>query len=200
MLKDGFHNVPPGRIATVVTHLEMRARPDARAIPEINGLSLELEESPKRDWYLSLFNKVGLDWLWFGRLEMHEQDLAALLADPLVETRSLRRDGVPLGLLELDFRHPEECELAYFGLAPDLIGTGAGRWMMAQAIDLAFSQPITRFHVHTCTLDSPAALPFYVRSGFTPTRQQVEIAPDPRLTGLLPRDAAPQIPMFDDAP
>ena len=38
---------------------------------------------------------------------------------------------------------------------------------------------------------------FYIRSGFKPTRQQVEIANDPRLTGILPREAGPHVPIFE---
>ena len=67
---------------------------------------------------------------------------------------------------------------------------------MERALDLAWAAPIDRFHVHTCSLDSPAALAFYIRSGFTPYARQVEVADDPRLTGALPRDAAPQVPIL----
>ena len=49
--------------------------------------------------------------------------------------------------------------------------------------------------VHTCTLDHPAALPSYLRAGFVALARAFETFPDPRLTGLLPRDIAPQIPL-----
>ena len=75
-------------------------------------------------------------------------------------------------------------------------GRGLGRALMTRAIEEAWARPIARFWVHTCTLDSPAALGFYRRSGFTPVFQQIEIAPDPRLTGILPRNAASHIPVF----
>jgi hypothetical protein len=48
--------------------------------------------------------------------------------------------------------------------------------------------------VHTCTLDHPAALGFYRRHGFVPTKRTIETFPDPRLLGVLPADAAPHIP------
>ena len=67
---------------------------------------------------------------------------------------------------------------------------------MDQAITLAWAEPITRFHVHTCTLDSPGALGFYIRSGFTPTRRMVEIADDPRLTGLIDAEKAGHVPIL----
>src|SRR5438132_6476379 len=38
------------------------------------------------------------------------------------------------------------------------------------------------------SLDHPLALPFYLRSGFSPFKRHLEIVEDPRLTGVLPRD------------
>ena len=101
------------------------------------------------------------------------------------------------GLLELDFRTPHECELSFFGLTLPLLGTGAGRWLMNRAIERAWSRPIRRFWVHTCTFDHQDALAFYLRSGFRPFRLEIEYADDPRVTGLLPRSAAPHVPLIE---
>ncbi|MCY4565611.1 MAG: GNAT family N-acetyltransferase, partial [Gammaproteobacteria bacterium] len=54
-----------------------------------------------------------------------------------------------------------------------------------------------RLWVHTCTFDHPGALDFYIRTGFVPYRRQIEVADDPRITGVLPRSAAPQVPLLD---
>jgi GNAT superfamily N-acetyltransferase len=81
-------------------------------------------------------------------------------------------------------------------LVPGFIGKGAGRLLMNEAIRRAFARPAQRFFVHTCTLDSPGALTFYMRSGFTPYRRAIEVADDPRLHGFLPREAAPHIPLL----
>ncbi|MGD9865695.1 MAG: GNAT family N-acetyltransferase [Pseudodonghicola sp.] len=197
-LAPGFYDVPPGMVATVVTHLEMRAPAAPRPVPAPEGCALRRIEAPAPDWYRDLFTRVGgQDWLWFSRLGMDDTQLSAILSDPGVEVWALEKDGRAEGLLELDFREPGACELAFFGVTPALIGTGAGRFMMNAAIDRAWARPIARFHVHTCTLDSPGALGFYRRSGFTPTRQQIEIAVDPRLAGNLPREAGAHIPIFE---
>ena len=39
-------------------------------------------------------------------------------------------------------------------------------------------------------------LPAYLRAGFTAYARAFEAFPDPRLSGLLPRDAAPQLPLI----
>ena len=92
---------------------------------------------------------------------------------------------------------PAVCELSYFGLTAKVTGTGAGRWLMNRAIELAWSRPIERFWVHTCTYDHPGALSFYMRSGFRPFRREIEICDDPRLSGVLPRTASPHIPIIE---
>jgi GNAT superfamily N-acetyltransferase len=192
-----YDTVRDRELAAVVTYLEMTAPPARRPSPE--RPDLDLAPLPRRDLagYRDLYRRVGADWLWFSRLLMSDAQLRAILEDPAVEAYALRRDGRSIGLLELDGRQPDEVELAFFGLVPEAVGTGAGRWLMDRAVELAFAKRPRRFWVHTCTLDHPAALPFYVRSGFRPYGRAVEIADDPRLAGALPRDAAPSIPLVE---
>ena len=191
-LEDGLHEVPPGHLATVVTYLEMRVAPQLR--PERATFDLHRVKQPDAQWYRALFRRVGAkEWLWFSRLLLAPAELEETIHDPLVEIYSFGEDA---GLLELDFRRPGECELAFFGLAPQMIGQGAGRWLMNRAQELAWRDGIARFHLHTCTFDSPQALDFYRRSGFVPYRREVEVLPDPRLSGLLPDSAAPRIPII----
>lgn len=196
MLADGYHDVPPGKVANVATELEMRSPAPLRGHPAPAGLSLRRVMAPDLDWYRALFTHVGGDWLWFSRLRLDDDALASILQDPACHIHAVERDGIPLGLMELDFRTEGECELAYFGLGPELVGTGAGAWLMDQAITKAWAEPISRFHVHTCTLDHPAALEFYMRSGFTPIKRMIEIADDPRLTGELSPDLAERVPII----
>ncbi len=195
-LPAGFYNVPKGHLAAVVTHLQMHERPAMRPAPKVPGLDFVKHDAPDLDWYRTLFRRIGQNYLWFSRLRMEDDALAAIFSDADYELYTLRTDDQDVALLELDFRKANDCELAFFGLDETLIGTGAGRTLMNKAIENAFARPIQRFHVHTCTLDSPQALSFYMRSGFKPYRAEVEVAPDPRLTGDLPEQAAPQIPLL----
>ncbi len=191
---NGYTDLPPGKIATVVTYLEMRERPTQPSRPAPEPWTLQRIDHDHRR-YRDLFRTVGEPWLWFSRAVMADEQLAAILDDPKVEAYALHDGAADVGLLELDFRCDGEVELAFLGLVPGFIGQGAGRFLMDEAISRAFAHPIRRFFVHTCTLDSPGALPFYIRSGFTPYRRALEVADDPRLQGLLPREAAPHIPV-----
>ena len=191
---NGYTDLPPGKIAAVVTYLEMRTRPRLRRLPAA-GLSLKrIGGDPDR--FRRLFRAVGEPWMWFSRLTMPDERLRAIIGHKQVESYALVREGCDIGLLELDFRPKAECELSFFGLVPEAIGQGAGHFLMNQAIRRAFRQPIRRLFVHTCSLDHPSALSFYVRAGFVAYRRAIEVADDPRLTGALPSNAAPAIPLI----
>lgn len=194
-MRSEFTDVPDGQIAAVVTHLQMFERPAPRRLPQVTATLVE-HAKPDLDWYRDLFSRVGADWMWFSRQGMSDDELAEILHSDDVWVFSVDVDGRSEGLLELDFSVKGQCELGYFGLTSAMVGTGAGRWLMEQALDKVWAQPVERFHVHTCTLDSAQALPFYMRSGFTAYRRQVEIADDPRKIGVLPKEASPQEPII----
>jgi len=195
-LSDGYIDVPSGKVAVIVTSLEMLGAPPVRPDPPTAGWQLASMPKPDLDWFREVFRRVGTDWLWFSRLVLSDPELRAVIHDPAVEVYALVQDGRDMGLLELDFREPGACELSFFGVVPSAVGTGAGRWLMNRAQEIAWARPIRRFWLHTCTADHPGALGFYLRSGFRAFRRQIEIADDPRLTGHLPRSAAPLTPLL----
>ena len=128
---------------------------------------------------------------------MKDDKLAAIIRDPAVELfEVLDGNGRRVGMLELDFREAGEGELAFVGLVPDLSGLGHGRWLLAEAVNRAWREGVSRVHVHTCSLDHPAALAAYRRAGFTAYGRKIERFRDPRLLGILPPDCAPQVPLL----
>jgi GNAT superfamily N-acetyltransferase len=197
-IKDGHYAISNGHIATIVTHLEM-LRPKVLPKPDLpKGYALTHEVGMSTEAYRSLFKAVGADWLWFSRISMSEADLAAIIHDPQVEVSVMREGDKAIGLLELDFRKAPVAEIAFFGLVDGHVGKGLGKTLMQAAIASAFggTRLTKKLTVHTCTLDHPSALGFYRAAGFTPVRQEVEIAPDPRLDGRLPETAGRHIPLF----
>lgn len=193
----GYSALAPGHVANVVTYLEMTERPPPRS-GGATGADLELRSFPDADVaaYRALYRRVGEPWLWTSRLVMADADLRAILADPQVAIFFLHRGGEAVGLLELDFRETAECELAFFGLVPDAVGQGLGRFLMNAALAKAWERPIRRLWVHTCTFDHPGALDFYQRSGFRPYARAVEVMEDPRLTGNVDRASGPHLPII----
>ena len=190
-----YDTLPNGELAAVVTYLEMR-RPVKPAVPA-SPLSLKRIEVPEPEHYRALFRLIGAPWLWFSRLIIDDAHLAGIIQHPKVEPYTvIDQTGADVGMLELDFREPGECELAFIGLVPELSGKGHGRWLLSEAVRLAWREGVNRVHVHTCSLDHPAALGAYRRAGFTPYKRAIERFPDPRVLGVLPKDCAPQIPLL----
>ncbi|MCL6678607.1 GNAT family N-acetyltransferase [Sphingomonas sp. RG327] len=190
-----YEPLPEGQLAAVVTFLEMR-KPPTDQVPA-SSLSFRRIHNPDPGEYRQLFRRIGRHWLWFSRLTMTDAELAAIIQDEAVELYVVIDElGTDIGMLELDFREANECEIAFIGLLPELAGRGHGRWLLAETLQLAWRDGIRRVHVHTCTLDHPAALPAYRTAGFRPCRFAVERFRDPRLLGILPPDSAPQVPLL----
>lgn len=191
--------VPPGRMRTKVTYLEMREKPLRRHRPHPQEkLALMRAENCTLSFYRYLYDNVGQDWLWWFRRAMPAAELQAILADPLVEIYVLYVGGVPAGYVELDRRQTGRCELAYLGLLPEFIGRGLGGWLLDWAVEAAWTGAgVEVVGVNTCTLDHPRALMTYQKAGFRPVRQEEKEEPDPRVTGLIPRHAAPHVPLIE---
>ncbi|HNW18840.1 MAG TPA: GNAT family N-acetyltransferase, partial [Sphingorhabdus lacus] len=177
-----FTPIAKGEIGAIVTSLEMRNKPSLRALPATD-LRLERWPNPTADKYRTLYRRIGEPWLWFSRLTLDDAELCRIIHDPKVRIWAvIDQRGVELGIVELDFRESGQCEIAFFGLVPELTGKGHGKWLMAMALQFGWSEPgVERIWVHTCTLDAPGALNFYINSGFTPYQRQVETFVDPRL-------------------
>ena len=109
-----------------------------------------------------------------SRKELSDTELAALLNDPRLEVHVLMVEGVPAGFAELDRRIEGEIELVQFGLMPEFIGQGLGRYFLQWTIDKAWSYQPRRFWLQTCTKDHPAALPNYLKAGFAIFKEEVK--------------------------
>jgi GNAT superfamily N-acetyltransferase len=117
---------------------------------------------------------VGRDYDWPRCKMLSDAELAALLHDPRLEVYVLMVDGVPAGFAELDRRIEGEIKLAQFGLMPEFIGQGLGKYFLQRAIDKAWSYGPRRLWLHTCTKDHPAALPNYLKAGFAVYKEEVK--------------------------
>jgi GNAT superfamily N-acetyltransferase len=202
--------VPNGCIAAIVTHLQMTAptpthapaagAPLAAPQPPRNGSALRRIATPQVDWYLRLYRAVGEDWLWATRLFLSQADLTAIIQHPKTAIYAICDGDREIGLIELDWREPPDCEIVFFGLIASELGQGLGRWAMAEVQRLAFGGGARRLWLHTCTLDHPGAVQFYQAQGFSAFKREIEIMEDPRLAGLTRRDAGAYHPILEPDP
>lgn len=193
MIPDGYTDLAPGKIAAVVTYLEMLERP---AGLRTSSVRLRETKNPDLEWYRAVFRRAGEQWLWWSRLEMNDAQLSSVVHAPTTELLIAQYESTEVGMAELDRSVPGQVEIAFFGLYSEALGKGLGRAFMDALLERAWGGSPSRVWVHTCTLDSPAALPFYVKCGFKPYKRAIEVADDPRIRGVLPESAAPQVPII----
>jgi GNAT superfamily N-acetyltransferase len=192
---DGYTDLPAGKLASVVTYLEMTSPPPSQEF-DVQGVSLRDLDRSDLDGYRRLFREIGQSWLWGSRLLISDGELSRILGDPGVDAYTLFSDGRAKGLLELDRRESPDIEISFVGVTEDMIGRGAGKFLMSRALEIAWRHGPKRVWLHTCSLDHPRALAFYMKAGFRPYRRALEVWTDPRLSGALPREAAPHVPLL----
>jgi GNAT superfamily N-acetyltransferase len=134
--------------------------PDAR-IARLPGITVAQ--------YRELYERVGDPWHWRDRLRWSDERLAQQLARPAVSVWELRVGTRLGGYFELEMQDDGDVEIVYFGLTPECIGKGFGGALLTRAADEAFALGARRVWLHTCTLDSPHALPNYKARGFRET-------------------------------
>jgi GNAT superfamily N-acetyltransferase len=159
------------------TYLEMRARPEVGLAVPPEGAHVERLERCPPELYRQLYAEVGRQWSWFDRLWWTDAELEEHLGRAEVSIRVLHLNGAPGGYYELVAHPDRSVEIGYFGLMPHAIGRGLGRWLLGEAVREAWSTTPVRIWLHTCTLDHPAALPNYLKAGFTVTGTEEVGAP-----------------------
>jgi GNAT superfamily N-acetyltransferase len=180
----------PGTMVTAtVTYLAMEAKPSGHSPPRplLKKVAILQAETPAVHFYRYLYETIGRDYLWVERRAMSDEDLRRVLESENFALYVLYIAGVPAGMAELDFPEAQVGQIAYFGLMPEFIGRRIGPWFLHQAIELAWTAPIGRLRVNTCTLDHKKALAVYQRAGFVPYARGEK-------TMLVPAELEPFIP------
>jgi len=158
------------------TYLELRSpeqlRPARFDDPAVRVLRHD-DVDPAR--YRRLYETVGGPWHWIDRNVWSDERLARQLALDSVSVWELRVGDESGGYFELERHADDTVEIAYFGLAPNFIGRGLGKGLLTCAAEEAWKLTPSRVWLHTCTLDSPHALPNYRARGFTEFKHETYI-------------------------
>ncbi len=191
--------VEPGKLSSRVTYLEMRESPFDSWPSHLEGnveIKRDFDVTPES--YHHLYKTVGEEWLWGDRLKLSTQELEAIIYDPKVEIYTLHVDDELAGYVELDFRTPNQVEVAYCGIFPQFISQGLGGALLKYGIGQAFRKNPERVWVHTCNQDHPNAIGFYEHIGFSVYHEEDTIIDDPRVLGLIPKHVqADRFPIKD---
>ena len=165
------------RVVEVVrTYLELRSPQQLRGAAA-NDPAVRFVPRPEitASQYRRLYHDVGNRWHWHDRDAWSDEQLATYLASPTVAVTECLVGDETAGYFELVRHEDDSVEIAYFGLVDAFIGRGLGKAMLTRAAEEAWSTRPSRVWLHTCTLDSPHALPNYRARGFEETRKEVEL-------------------------
>jgi GNAT superfamily N-acetyltransferase len=155
------------------TYLELRSPSDLRPArgSELAARVERLQPCPT-EVYRTLYREVGEHWHWRDRLAWSDEQLARHLAHDDVSVFVMRVGGEDAGYFELEKHDDGSVEIAYFGLRPPFFGHGLGGELLTRAVREAWRAGAVRVWLHTCTLDSPRALPNYLARGFQPFKEE----------------------------
>ena len=153
------------RAGVTTWYLEMTDPVQLRPAAPVEGLTVVRIEPPDPEVSARLYDAVGGPWQWTDRLGWDSDRWRVHLERGEVETWLGRLGDEPVGYAEL-VRAGGDVEIASFGLLPGFPGRGIGGALLAAVTADAWERGAERVWLHTCSLDSPAALPSYQRRGF----------------------------------
>ena len=190
-MKKDFKKIP-----IHVWHLEMTVNPGPSGSGEVSReasceAKYDLRQShlPLPELNRFLYATVGAPWTWYMRLQWSWQEWYDFLVKDSVQTWVAYLDATPIGYFELEAQQNGSAEIVYFGMLPEFVGKGYGRYLLEDAIDKAWQMADARIWLHTCTLDHPNALPNYLRRGFKVFKEE-DFEDDVPARPLQPWDGA----------
>jgi ribosomal protein S18 acetylase RimI-like enzyme len=136
--------------------------------------SLERWNNPEIVAYLTLYQKVGDPWGWTGRLMLTTEALNQKLNSPANEVWLFSLGKNLLGFFEIDRSVQGKAEIVYFGLLPELVGKGHGKYFLDAAITTASGNNGDQVWLHTCEYDHHKALEIYKKAGFVIEKETIE--------------------------
>ena len=92
-IPDGYSDIPAGKIATVVTHLQLCQRPSLRPEHPQDSWVLRKTNWPDLDQYRALFRRIGEDLFWFSRLRLNDDELRERFTAPFLRGVRVRGSG-----------------------------------------------------------------------------------------------------------
>jgi GNAT superfamily N-acetyltransferase len=174
--------LPEGRIELTTWYLALLKAPaPEKQRPWPESLIISRVEKPPIHFYRYLYNTIGSPWVWWERKRQDDETIRAELHGDRFEFFVPYYRNIPAGMIELNNRAFPEVQLNYFGIVPDFCGRGLGMAALEWSIRHVRASGAARYWLHTCSLDSPAALPVYQKAGFRIYDTVTEITDDPAL-------------------
>jgi len=131
-----------------------------------------LEKPIETDTYLQYYSEVGKKHFWLDRLVMNKEELSQLINASNIDIYTMQVHNQAAGYVEF-IVDEKFTEILYFGIMPDFIGKGLGKYALDWAIHKAWSYNPQWIQLNTCELDHPHAINNYKKRGFKEIRTEV---------------------------
>ena len=166
--------MPGETISYEVFYLEMKRAPNFTWPQKPAGDVFILRAvKPSSRYFFDLYAAVGANHEWTDKYDLPINEIDEFISNPLVQMFTFFKDGWTAGFFILDSTIDSVCDLAYFGLVPEVIGCGYGEYLLKFAVKMGWKSMATRLlTVNTNTLDHPNALPLYKKVGFKLKRSE----------------------------
>jgi GNAT superfamily N-acetyltransferase len=154
-----------------VTFLEMHER---KQVPvSLPGTHFELLPKPiSVNEYRKYYYAVGEKHFWLDRMVMPDKELFEKINAPNVDIYVFYVNNEPAGYIEF-LKEEKFVEILYFGMMPEFIGKGLGKYFLQWVIAKAWTYRPKWIQLNTCTLDHPNALGIYKKAGFSEVRTEI---------------------------
>ena len=155
------------------TYLELGSPAELRAVPAPDPAPrVERVGDCPASFYRYLYGEVGRAFHWVDRLPWTDEMVREPPGDARAVALAAHLEGGARGYFELKPHDDASKEIAYFGLLPEYIGRGWGKWLLSEAVREAWAaKPRAGVAAHV-PRDHPAALPNYLRRGFRAVREE----------------------------
>ena len=154
-----------------VTFLEMHESKELPAPLPATHFRL-LPKPISADEYRRYYYAVGEKHFWLDRMVMPDKELFDKINAANVDIYVFYINNDVAGYIEF-IKEEKIVEILYFGIMPEFIGKGFGKYFLQWVIGKAWSYNPAWVQLNTCTLDHPNALGMYKRAGFTEVRQEI---------------------------
>ncbi|MGQ1788126.1 GNAT family N-acetyltransferase [Saccharicrinis sp. GN24d3] len=152
-------------VPSEVYFLKMEEKPTLRENNIENTSLIEIAKPIDISWYRELYSEVGKNFNWLDRLFMDDAELYSKINSSKTHIYTLNIKQKHAGYCEL-VEEGDHVEILYFGLLPDFIGKGYGRYFLNKTIELAWRFSPKHIQLNTCDMDHPNAIHNYKKAGF----------------------------------
>ncbi len=160
--------------AITVTRFEQLEKPNLLVAPPSKQIALIRASAPPAHFYRYLLSLLPDSEIAHQRSTFSDAALGGLIHHADIALYVLHVDGVPAGMSEIDRRARPQTRIACASIANEFANPHLNRYLLAQAIALAWSDETERVLADVTSRDRRGTLSLYQSCGFTVYEQSTE--------------------------